>query len=241
MEASNSLVIKQFQDLNIQIYGTHEEPLFKAKDIGDLLEIDQIRKTIQNLDDEDKILIGGITVTGTKGQYFLTENGVYEVLFISRKPLAKQFKKWVKGIIKDIRLTGQYQLQKEVKESKAKLIEFQVEKVAIEARALEAEAAKQEAEAKAAEEQKRRKELEDCMRSKKYEPVVKDEFVYAMKESAELHNNKHKIGKTINISNRKSNFQTSYASKSRSDLRCRRLHDQPREPFPPPTRSLLQK
>ncbi|KAJ3055933.1 hypothetical protein HK102_011275, partial [Quaeritorhiza haematococci] len=37
--------------------------------------------------------------------------------------------------------------------------------------------------------------------------------VYIMKESSELHNNKHKIGKTINLPSRKSNFQTSHASK----------------------------
>jgi hypothetical protein len=29
-----NLLVKQFNDLNINIYGTYEEPLFKAKDIG---------------------------------------------------------------------------------------------------------------------------------------------------------------------------------------------------------------
>ncbi|KAJ3079050.1 hypothetical protein HK102_004064 [Quaeritorhiza haematococci] len=62
------------------------------------------------------------------------------------------------------------------------------------------------------EEQKRREELEDRMRSKRYEEVARDEWVYIMKESSKLHNNKHKIGKTINLPNRKSNFQMSHAS-----------------------------
>ena len=35
----DNLLIKQFNDLDITIYGTYEEPLFKAKDIGDLLGI----------------------------------------------------------------------------------------------------------------------------------------------------------------------------------------------------------
>ena len=34
-----SLLVKQFNGLNIQVYGTYEDPLFKAKDIGDLLEM----------------------------------------------------------------------------------------------------------------------------------------------------------------------------------------------------------
>ena len=37
---------------------------------------------------------------------FLTEDGIYEVLMQSRKPIAKQWKKQVKAILKQIRLTG---------------------------------------------------------------------------------------------------------------------------------------
>ncbi len=44
---SDNLLIKQFNGLNIQVYGTYEEPLFKAKDIGELLGIEKIRKTLR--------------------------------------------------------------------------------------------------------------------------------------------------------------------------------------------------
>ena len=37
-----NLLVKQFNGLNIAVYGTYEEPLFKASDIGDLLEIKKI-------------------------------------------------------------------------------------------------------------------------------------------------------------------------------------------------------
>ena len=40
--------------------------------------------------------------------YFLTEEGLYEVLMQSRKPIAKEFKKQVKIILKDIRKHGMY-------------------------------------------------------------------------------------------------------------------------------------
>lgn len=104
------LLIKQFQHFNIEIYGTHEEPLFKAKDIGDLLGIKKIRKTIENLDEQCKILKGAPSGGGLQEQWFLTEDGLYEILFISKKPIAKEFKKWVRHIIKEIRLNSNKQL-----------------------------------------------------------------------------------------------------------------------------------
>ena len=118
----NELSIKQFEELNIPIYGTYEEPLFKAKDIGDLLGIEQIRKTIHNLDDKCKIKInapkskgkdfeGVNSIVGNSDAWFLTEDGLYEVLFISRKPIAKQFKTWARNTIKEIRLTGKFETQ----------------------------------------------------------------------------------------------------------------------------------
>jgi len=36
------------------IYGTYEDPLFKAKDIGDFLEIKDILSTVKDLDDDEK-------------------------------------------------------------------------------------------------------------------------------------------------------------------------------------------
>ncbi|MGH0485302.1 hypothetical protein ACQVPJ_12535 [Bacillus mycoides] len=42
----------------------------------------------------------------TRNMYFLTEEGIYEVLMLSRKPIAKQWKREVKKILKQIRLTG---------------------------------------------------------------------------------------------------------------------------------------
>jgi prophage antirepressor-like protein len=104
------LLITQFQHFNIEIYGTHEEPLFKASDIGNLLGIKKIRTTLENFDEECKVLMGAHSMGGLQEQLFLTEDGLYELLFISRKPIAKEFKKWVRHIIKDIRLNSNKQL-----------------------------------------------------------------------------------------------------------------------------------
>jgi len=119
----SSLLVKQFNGLNIQVYGTYEEPLFKAKDIGDLLGIKNIKDTINGMDDQCKILKKapvGITDRCLE-QLFLTEDGLYELLFISRKPIAKQFKVWIRNIIKEIRRKGKYDLEEKIKEHQQQL------------------------------------------------------------------------------------------------------------------------
>lgn len=121
------LIVKQFEKLNINIYGTYEEPLFKGKEIGDLLGIKKIRKTMENLDEQCKILKGAPTGGGLQEQWFLTEDGIYELLFISRKPIAKEFRIWVRNIIKEIRLKGKCDLEEKLKIKDQQLQEKELE------------------------------------------------------------------------------------------------------------------
>ena len=46
----------------------------------------------------------------------LTEQGLYKILMISRKPIAKDFQKWVFNIIKEIRLNSNKQLENKIKQ-----------------------------------------------------------------------------------------------------------------------------
>lgn len=48
MENQN-IIVKQFEELNIEIHGTCDKPLFKAKDIGDLLGIKNIKDSMKTL------------------------------------------------------------------------------------------------------------------------------------------------------------------------------------------------
>lgn len=96
---------KQFK-----IYGTADEPLFLAKDVAEMIEHSKPRDMVQNVDLEEKVKMPFKMAASrsTQEQWFLTEDGLYEVLFQSRKPIAKQFKKQVKQILKTIRKTGGY-------------------------------------------------------------------------------------------------------------------------------------
>lgn len=92
----------------IDVYGTADEPLFKAKDVASWLDIQNVSDMIKNIDQDEKVLDSIYTLGGTQEVWLLTEDGVYEVLMQSRKPVAKQFKKGVKTILKSIRKTGGY-------------------------------------------------------------------------------------------------------------------------------------
>jgi prophage antirepressor-like protein len=121
----NSLLIKRFQEHNISFYGTWEDPLFKAKeacfarpasDIGELLEMSNINMTISDFDQDEKVVHNMHTIRGMQEVNMLTEQGLYKILFISRKPLAKEFQKWVYSIIKEVRLNGSYTMKKQLRE-----------------------------------------------------------------------------------------------------------------------------
>lgn len=77
-----------------------------AKDVAEWIEHNKPGEMILTVDDGEK-LKAIISLSGQNREvWFLTEDGLYEVLMLSRKPVAKQFKKQVKEILKTIRKTG---------------------------------------------------------------------------------------------------------------------------------------
>ena len=97
---------------DFKIYGTPEEPLFLAKDVANWIEHSSITMMLKKIDEDEKVKVRpkqslGL-LTNNNEYWFLTEDGFYEVLMQSRKPIAKAFKKEVKKILKDIRTTGGY-------------------------------------------------------------------------------------------------------------------------------------
>ena len=100
-------VLKQTELLGQQfeVYGTPQEPLFKAKDVALMLGLTNQRDFVQRVDEDERCKLN----LPPQGEtWMLTENGLYEVLMQSRKPIAKQFKKGVKTILKEIRTNGGY-------------------------------------------------------------------------------------------------------------------------------------
>ena len=98
----------------IIIKGTVNDPLFRASDVGVVLDIASIRSVLRDYDESEKVVQPMHTLGGTQEVTFLTEKGLYKVLFRSRKPIAQKFQNWVCEVIKEIRLKGIYKMQDEI-------------------------------------------------------------------------------------------------------------------------------
>lgn len=107
-------VLKQTELIGHQftVYGTAENPLFLAKEVAECIGHSNITVMLQTIDEDEKVKVSPKQSLGELVNYkeynFLTEDGLYEVLMQSRKPIAKQFKKGVKQILHEVRTTGGY-------------------------------------------------------------------------------------------------------------------------------------
>lgn len=93
----------------IRTAGTSENPLFCLADVCKALDL-QSKHVVERLDD-------GVVSNGpiqdnlgrTQQANFVNEDGLYDVIFDSRKPEAKAFRKWVTSeVLPTIRKTGEY-------------------------------------------------------------------------------------------------------------------------------------
>lgn len=108
------------------MFGNVETPLFLAKDVAEWIDYNKdskgqynVSQMLEMADDDEKVKIYSVlpnvykehkptVATGVANRMFLTEDGLYEVMMQSRLPKAKDFKKEIKLILKQIRKTGGY-------------------------------------------------------------------------------------------------------------------------------------
>ena len=79
---------------------TFQNPLFVAVEVAEMIEIQNTTDLLKRVDDDEKLTYVIYRAGQKREMNMLTEFGVYEVLSQSRKPLAKEFKKVVKHILK---------------------------------------------------------------------------------------------------------------------------------------------
>ena len=107
MNNINIIDEREVLGFDFKVYGDVDNPLFLAKDVANWIEHNKPSEMILNVDDDEK-LKAIISHSGqSREMWFLTEVGLYEVLMQSRKPIAKEFKKQVKEILKELRKGNQ--------------------------------------------------------------------------------------------------------------------------------------
>ena len=110
----NELQVFEFESQKVRIIDKDGNPWFVAKDVCDILGIQNARDAIQNFPANEKagVVINYVSSNGVKQNReanIVNEPGLYRLVFQSRKPEAEKFKRWVfHEVLPTLRKTGTY-------------------------------------------------------------------------------------------------------------------------------------
>lgn len=93
---------------NVRVLEKNGEPWFVAKDVCDCLEIKNTTDALKRLDDDERARLN----LGRQGEAnVVNEYGLYSLVLSSRKPEAKEFKRWITHeVIPSIRKYGSFNM-----------------------------------------------------------------------------------------------------------------------------------
>lgn len=94
---------------SVRVVEHNGEPWFVAKDVCEILALENPRSSLALLDEDEK----GVHIIDTPGgkqeMTIVSESGLYSLIFRSRKPEAKSFSKWVRAdVLPSFRKNGFY-------------------------------------------------------------------------------------------------------------------------------------
>ena len=107
-----------FEGHEVEVFEWNGQVLFNPYHVGTCLDIENVtvRRHIQNMNEKQVILLKNLDVQdmnirklNNAGENFLTELGVYKLIFKSREEEAERFQDWVTDeVLPSIRQTGSY-------------------------------------------------------------------------------------------------------------------------------------
>lgn len=113
---SNALQLFSFKDQPVRVIFVDEEPWWVVKDVCQVLEIADQTTAVNRLDSDEKGTHTVRTPGGNQKMLCINEPGLYGLVLTSRKPEAKEFKRWLKhDVIPSIRKTGSYSAIKQAR------------------------------------------------------------------------------------------------------------------------------
>ena len=108
---TNQITPFNFHDETVRVLtDEHDEPWFIAKDICGVLGLNNVGEALRALDDDEKNTIRiSDGIAGNPNKTIISEAGFYKLVLRSRKPVAKEFQRWVTHeVLPQIRRTGGY-------------------------------------------------------------------------------------------------------------------------------------
>lgn len=104
-----SLILFDFEDTTVRFVGTPEKLEWVAQDVCDVLGIKNVSQALSRLDEDEKGITTNDTLGGQQNLLTVFEPGLYSLIFTSRKPVAKRFKRWVfHEVLPRVRTDGGY-------------------------------------------------------------------------------------------------------------------------------------
>jgi prophage antirepressor-like protein len=108
-----------FEGHNMEVFEFDGQVLFNPKHVAEILGIADVKSSTRNFNDKQLVKLTNSKVHDmhfrklhNTGENFLTESGVYKLIFRSHKPEAERFSDWVTDeVLPSIRKTGSYQKQ----------------------------------------------------------------------------------------------------------------------------------
>ena len=109
-EAGNLLPMEYtFNGTQIRTIVLDAIPYFVAKDVCSILDIANHKDAVSRLDEDESRGSVMPTPSGRQRMTLVNESGLYHLIFQSRKPEAKTFRKWVTSeVLPELRKTGSY-------------------------------------------------------------------------------------------------------------------------------------
>lgn len=107
----NNLIPFDFEGSAVRVVMKGDDPWFVARDVCAVLEIEFHRDAIARLDDDERGSVVVDTLGGRQEMGAVNESGLYTLIFTSRKPEAKKFRRWVTGtMLPTLRRQGSFAL-----------------------------------------------------------------------------------------------------------------------------------
>lgn len=113
--------LMKFENQKVEVFEFNGKVLFNPYDVGRCLDLNDssVRMAIRGMNSKQVILMKNSDVNSVdirkfnpRGENFLTESGVYKLIFKSRKKEAERFCNWVTDeVLPTIRKTGKYEIE----------------------------------------------------------------------------------------------------------------------------------
>ena len=122
MNESKQMMV--FENHKVEIFELDGQVLFNPRHVGECLDLDEVtvRRHIQEMNEKQVVKLTNDSIVHlmnfrklhNTGENFLTESGVYKLIFKSRKPSAEKFQDWVTDVVlPTIRKTGSFSIHTE--------------------------------------------------------------------------------------------------------------------------------